>query len=195
MSSLDTTLSTKRPWRLGRPGTVVADDDTGLTLGGATGPENVRYYGGNLICESISEANAAVVVLTANAYDEDQETIKALTEVIRVAAMDLTALMTPGSPLQKTRNDLHAAFMKQERKRPNGLMREVLDTVAAGYDSVRPGAGDCVRELRDEKYPETETARVCTTCKPGAKCYVDCVVCNDIDQRGDDCIHKGEQLA
>lgn len=35
----------------------------------------------------------------------------------------------------------------------NKVMREVLSTIADGYDSVRPGAGDCVREFAEEKYP------------------------------------------
>lgn len=35
-------VHTTTPWRVGRPGTVVADDDTGLTLNGAMGPENVE---------------------------------------------------------------------------------------------------------------------------------------------------------
>lgn len=33
------------------------------------------------------------------------------------------------------------------------LMKELLSTVADGYDSVRPGAGDCVRQMAEEKYP------------------------------------------
>ena len=36
---------------------------------------------------------------------------------------------------------------------PQNLIREVLSTIADGYDSVRPGAGDCVRKLAEEKYP------------------------------------------
>lgn len=39
----------------------------------------------------------------------------------------------------------------------NNMMRELLSTVADGYDSVRPGAGECVREMAEEKYPATES--------------------------------------
>lgn len=34
------------------------------------------------------------------------------------------------------------------------LMSQLLSTIADGYDSVRPGAGDCVRKMAKEKYPE-----------------------------------------
>lgn len=40
----------------------------------------------------------------------------------------------------------------------NKVMRDVLSTIADGYDRERPGAGDCVRELADEKYPENTRA-------------------------------------
>ncbi len=36
----------------------------------------------------------------------------------------------------------------------NAMMRDILGTIADGYDRVRPGAGDCVREMAEEKYPE-----------------------------------------
>lgn len=61
------TTHTPEPWRLGSPSTVVADSAEGITLNGATGPENVEYYGGNLICESVSNANAARIVACVNA--------------------------------------------------------------------------------------------------------------------------------
>lgn len=44
---------TPTPWRVGRPGTVVADSEEGLTIDGSTGPDNVGHYGGNLIAESV----------------------------------------------------------------------------------------------------------------------------------------------
>jgi hypothetical protein len=62
-----TAKHTPEPWRLGSPSTVVADSAEGITLNGATGPENVEYYGGNLICESVSNANASRIVACVNA--------------------------------------------------------------------------------------------------------------------------------
>ena len=35
----------------------------------------------------------------------------------------------------------------------NKVMRDVLTTIADGYDSIRLGAGDCVREFAAEMYP------------------------------------------
>jgi hypothetical protein len=40
------------------------------------------------------------------------------------------------------------------------MMHEILSTVADGYDSVRPGAGDCVREMAAEKYPLTHAEQL-----------------------------------
>lgn len=59
---------TPTPWRVGRPGTVVSDSADGLTINGATGADNVEYYGGNLIAESVSEENAAFIVRAVNFY-------------------------------------------------------------------------------------------------------------------------------
>lgn len=66
---------TPTPWRTGIPGTVVADSSDGITIGGATGQENVDYYGGNLIGESISKANAEHIVKCVNAYSEMLEAL------------------------------------------------------------------------------------------------------------------------
>lgn len=60
---------TPGPWRLGIEGTVVADSADGLTIGGATGKENTDYYGGNLICESISMANAKLTAAAPEMLD------------------------------------------------------------------------------------------------------------------------------
>lgn len=38
----------------------------------------------------------------------------------------------------------------------NKIIRDMLDVIADGYDSVRPGAGDCVREFAAKKYPNTD---------------------------------------
>lgn len=62
-------MRTPTPYRVGRPGTVVADSAEGITINGGTGPENVKHYGGNLIAESVSPENAAFIVEACNAYD------------------------------------------------------------------------------------------------------------------------------
>lgn len=59
---------TPEPWRTGNVSTtVVADSDDGLHITGATGPDALEYYGGNLIAESVSEENARRIVACVNA--------------------------------------------------------------------------------------------------------------------------------
>jgi hypothetical protein len=52
---------TPGPWRVGRTGCVVADAEVIGGPNGANGPENVAYYGGNLIAESVAPRNAPVL--------------------------------------------------------------------------------------------------------------------------------------
>ena len=58
---------TPEPWRVGIPGTVVSDSSEGITIRGGTGEEAVNFFGGNLICESVSVINAARIVECVNA--------------------------------------------------------------------------------------------------------------------------------
>ena len=53
---------TPEPWRVGRPGTVVSD----TPVPGMGGSDAVEYYGGHLIGESITEANARRIVACVN---------------------------------------------------------------------------------------------------------------------------------
>lgn len=54
---------TKEPWRTGRHGCVVADEPV-LEIGGS---DDVEYYGGHLICESVTLRNARRIVACVNA--------------------------------------------------------------------------------------------------------------------------------
>ena len=54
---------TPEPWRVGRHGTVVSD----TPVPGIGGSDAVEYYGGHLIGESITEANARRIVACVNA--------------------------------------------------------------------------------------------------------------------------------
>lgn len=60
---------TPTPWKLGRMGAVVSESIEGIEMGGAMGKEAVKYYGGNLIGESISQANAKRIVECVNALE------------------------------------------------------------------------------------------------------------------------------
>lgn len=42
-------------------GCVVSENIESLTIRGAIGDEAIKYYGGNLICESVSKANARLI--------------------------------------------------------------------------------------------------------------------------------------
>jgi hypothetical protein len=65
---------TKTPWRVGKSmphasmATVISDSDNAINIGGATGPEAIEYYGGNMIAESVSPDNAAFIVRAVNFY-------------------------------------------------------------------------------------------------------------------------------
>ena len=52
---------TPGPWRLGIEGTVVSDSDENITASGGIGKESTDYYGGNLICETVSKGNAKLI--------------------------------------------------------------------------------------------------------------------------------------
>lgn len=61
------TTHTPEPWREGIPGTVVADIPIEGGPGGVNGADAVAYYGGNLIGESMTVANARRIVACVNA--------------------------------------------------------------------------------------------------------------------------------
>ena len=67
--------TTPRPWRvhLGRSVMtwVTAESPKGLEgIKGATGEESTEYYGGNMIAESVTPANARLIVRAVNAHDD-----------------------------------------------------------------------------------------------------------------------------
>jgi hypothetical protein len=57
---------TPTPWREGRPGAVVAD----TPIPEMSGSDAVAYYGGHLVCESVTSSNRAHIVKCVNAHDE-----------------------------------------------------------------------------------------------------------------------------
>ena len=57
---------TPEPWEA-YYGCVIAESEQGITINGGTGKEAREYYGGNLIGESISDANADRIVACVNA--------------------------------------------------------------------------------------------------------------------------------
>jgi hypothetical protein len=54
---------TPGPWRVGRPGAVVTPN---IIENGPQGSDDVDYYGGNLICESVTSANARLIAQAPN---------------------------------------------------------------------------------------------------------------------------------
>ena len=57
---------TPTPWRVGRPGTVVSDSHIEH---GPVGCDCVEYYGGHLIAESVTSANARRIAACVNACE------------------------------------------------------------------------------------------------------------------------------
>ena len=58
-------IHTNGPWRIGKAGTVVSDSPTPEI----NGSDCVDFYGGHLVCESVSEANASRIVACFNACE------------------------------------------------------------------------------------------------------------------------------
>jgi hypothetical protein len=83
---------TPTPFRVGRPGTVVSDSAEGLTLNGATGPENVKHYGGNLIAESVSPENAEFISRACSAFDLFVSGAEEALEQLKYEGMTVEAL-------------------------------------------------------------------------------------------------------
>lgn len=59
-------MFTPGPWRIGENASVITDQQVGLEL---PGPETVFHYGGGLICETITPANARLVAAAPEMYD------------------------------------------------------------------------------------------------------------------------------
>lgn len=51
---------TAGPWRVGRRGSCVVADQPTPEIAGS---DDVEYYGGHLICESVSQANAKLIAV------------------------------------------------------------------------------------------------------------------------------------
>lgn len=51
------TEHTPGPWRIGNGSFIISDHPAP----GITGSDDVQYYGGHLICESVSQANARLI--------------------------------------------------------------------------------------------------------------------------------------
>jgi hypothetical protein len=61
---------TPGPWMKGKTGgCVISNDDKNITIRGGTGADAVKYYGGNLIGESISKGNVALIAIAPDMYD------------------------------------------------------------------------------------------------------------------------------
>lgn len=67
---------TPGPWRFGKTGdSIVSDSAQGLNVHGVGDLDQLDYYGGNLIAESVTRANAARIIACVNAFEgvEDPE--------------------------------------------------------------------------------------------------------------------------
>jgi hypothetical protein len=86
---------TKGKCKIGIAGSVVSEGSESLTIGGAIEKEAIEYYGGNLICESVSNSNAELIADAFNTITEcdlfpsellkqRNDMLKALQEMVRM---------------------------------------------------------------------------------------------------------------
>lgn len=70
---------TKGTWSVGKNNScVISTEINGLTVSGATGEYAVSYYGGNLICESVSANNVSLLAAAPDLYKELDALLDAL---------------------------------------------------------------------------------------------------------------------
>ena len=81
---------TPGPWRKGEGGKcmkcVVADHP----VPEISGSDAVEYYGGHLVCESVSEANAQFIVTACNAHDDLANRLESVLEVYEQLLIEVT---------------------------------------------------------------------------------------------------------
>lgn len=76
---MGTFKGTKGPWEIGNHNScVISKNDESLIIRGAVGEDAIKYYGGNLICESVSQANAKLIAAAP-------ELLEALIEIVRIS--------------------------------------------------------------------------------------------------------------
>jgi hypothetical protein len=70
---------TKGPWEIGKYNScVISKNDESLSIRGSVGEDAIEYYGGNLICESVSKSNAKLIAAAP-------ELLEALIEVVKIS--------------------------------------------------------------------------------------------------------------
>ena len=118
---------TKGPWRIGRPGSIVADEP----VPEISGSDDVEYYGGHLIGESVSKGNARRIVACVNACAEwPTETLE----------NQFAGKMFVGSGLQLwvnyTDKKAEVEDLKQQRDELLAAAEKALDVCRRDYDST-----------------------------------------------------------
>lgn len=87
------TEHTPGPWRVGKAsGAVVSDSPDGLTLAGTTEANSSRegvteFYGGNLICESATPANARLIAAAPDLLKAGEAALRAMREMHAAGAV------------------------------------------------------------------------------------------------------------
>jgi hypothetical protein len=71
---------TPTPWRLGKSGAIVCE--TPIPEMRSDIPENQEFYGGHLVAESVTKANAEFIVLVCNSHEELLEAAKEMFTVL-----------------------------------------------------------------------------------------------------------------
>jgi hypothetical protein len=76
---------TKTPWRVGRKGGAVVADEPVPEMGGS---DDVEYYGGHMVAESLVPRNTAFIVRACNAHEQLVEALTMIRDADNDAERD-----------------------------------------------------------------------------------------------------------
>jgi len=92
---------TKGPWKAGN-GCVTSEHSNGITISGATGEDAIKYYGGNLIGESISQCNSHLIEVAPDMYAEIKADLERMLETQKLIEGKLVDELLNASIKRKT---------------------------------------------------------------------------------------------
>lgn len=69
---------TPGPWKVGKGSWVISENSEGINVSGGTGEEACKYYGGNLICESVGNSNAHLIAAAPDMLIVLKEIVKTI---------------------------------------------------------------------------------------------------------------------
>lgn len=95
---------TKGVWSVGRRGSVISTESDGITINGGTGADADIYYGGNLICESVSDNNATLIAAAPELYDALNDVVDSYKKNEGIS-IDIAPIIKAKAVLSKARGE------------------------------------------------------------------------------------------